>query len=227
MVLSLIFGKKYAQSKIQKTINGENGVQSTIDLIVFDTMVAEEHKFSSRVTYFPIEDGRIVSDHIINQPDVVILSGLITDTPLNIFAPFDRSVAAFNTLIQLHERREVLDIVTGIKVYKNMAITSIDVPRTIKTGQTLTFNIELQKIVFDNTIERLNDPSNVFAGIQNFTPREIVAENANYPLIGNDPAFSLKDQATTSTNVGVQSLATVPPAVLPNVLVNLSAIGAV
>jgi len=220
MVLSLIFGKKYAQSQI-------NQIKTGIALITFDTMVSEEHKFSSRVTYYPVESGTIVSDHIINQPDVVILSGLVSDTPLNIFATFSRSVAAFNALIQLHERRQIVDIVTGIKVYKNMAITSIDVPRTIKTGQTLTFNIQLQRIVFDNTIQVFKDQTNVFSGIQDVTPRDIVAENTNIPILQNDPQFSLKDQATTATNVGVQSLATIPNSIRPNVLANLRSIAGV
>ena len=215
MALSLIFGRqKYAQSQINFPVTG-------INLITFDTMVSEEHKFSSRVTYYPVESGTIVSDHILNQPDVVILSGLITDTPLSLFAPFNRSVAAFNTLILLHQRRAVVDIVTGIKVYKNMAITSIDVPRTVKTGQTLTFNIQLQKIVFDDTIQVLRDRRNVFAGIEDVTPRAIVAENTNIPFIQNDPPFSLKDQASTAINVGVQSLLSVPRAIISNVTANL------
>ena len=217
MVLSLIYGRKYAQSQI-------NQIRTGINLVSFDTMVSEEHKFTSKVTYYPVESGTIVSDHIINQPDVVILSGLVSDTPLNIFATFNRSVAIFNQLILIHERRQVVDIVTGIKVYRNMAITSLDVPRTIKTGQTLTFNITLQKIVFDDTIQVLRDQRNVFAGIQDVTPREIVAENTNIPYIQNDPQFSLKDQATTATNVGVQSLATIPRAIVPNVLTNLNQI---
>ena len=86
MVLSLIFGRKYAQSKV--------------GTVSFDTMVTEEHRYSSRVTYYPVENGTIVSDHIINQPDVVVLSGLVTDTPLTILAPYNRSVAAFNQLIE-------------------------------------------------------------------------------------------------------------------------------
>lgn len=210
MALSLIYGKKYAQSKV--------------GVVVFDTMVSEEHRFTSRVTYYPVENGTIVSDHIINQPDIVVLSGLVTDTPLSLFAPFNRSIAAFNALLQIHERREVVDVVTGIKVYKNMAITSLDVPRTIKTGQTLTFNIELQKIVYDDTIQVLLDQGNVFGGIQDSTPRSIVAENTNIPVIQNDPAFSLKDQASSKINVGVQSLDIIPDAILPNVLENAALI---
>lgn len=224
MVLSLIFGKKYAQSSVNFANDGPS-------IVSFDTMVSEEHRFSSRVTYFPIEgrqEGQsTVSDHIINQPDIVVLSGLITDTPLNIFAQFDRSVSAFNSLVQLHERRQIVDIVTGIRIYRNMAITSLDVPRNIKTGQTLTFNIEFQRIIFDDNVQLTSSQGNVFGGVIDNTPRNIVAENTNIPLLQNDPPFSLKDQATTSSNVGVQSLATIPRAIIPNVLLNLSAIAGV
>lgn len=220
MVLSLIFGKKYAQSSVNFSNDGPA-------IVTFDTMVTEEHQFTSRVTYFPVESGTIVSDHIINQPDIVNLSGLISDTPLNLFFPSDRSITAFNQLIRIHEQRQIVDIVTGIKVYRNMALTSMEVPRTMKTGQTLTFNLQFQKIVFDNTIQVLRDNGNVFSGIQDVTPRSIVAENTNIPFIQNDPPFSLKDQASTATNVGVQSLITIPTAVLPNVLSNLSLISGV
>lgn len=211
MALSLIYGhKKYAQGQV--------------GIVTFDTIVAEEHKYSSRVTYFPVETGTIVSDHILNQPDIVILSGLVSDTPLNILAQFNRSVAAFNSLIEIHQRRQVVDVVTGIKIYKNMAITSLDVPRTIKTGQTLTFNIQLQKIIYDDEIQNLLDNQNVFGGVIDNTSREIVAENDNIPFLKNDPQFSLKDQATTESNQGVQGLSQIPNSILPNVLANLSLI---
>jgi len=210
MALSLIYGRKYAQSQV--------------GIVTFDTMVAEEHRYSSRVTYYPVESGTIVSDHIINQPDIVVLSGLVTDTPLNIFALFNRSVAAFNVLIQIHERRQVVDVVTGIKIYRNMSIVSLDVPRTIKTGQTLKFNIELQRIVFDDDIQVLLNQGNVFSGQQDNTPRSIVADNKNIPILKNDPPFSLKDQASSAINVGVQSLNSVPVSTLPNVLISFAAI---
>lgn len=217
MVLSLIYGRKYAQSSVNFAENGSA-------IVTFDTMVSEDHKFSSRVTYYPVEKGTIISDHIINQPDVVVLSGLISDTPLNIFAPFNRSISAFNSLLLIHERRQIVDIVTGIKIYKNMAITNLDVPRTVKTGQTLTFNITLQRIIFDDTVQLRLVDNNDFAGVQDNTPRSIVAENNNIPILQNDPQFSLKDQASSATNLGVQSLAVVPPAILTNVLSNLAQI---
>ena len=217
MVLSLIYGKKYAQSSINFANDGPA-------IVTFDTMVTEEHRVSSRVTYYPVERGTIVSDHIINEPDTIILSGLVTDTPLNLFAPFNRSIAAFNALLQIHERRELIDVVTGIKIYRNMAITSLDVPRNMKTGQTLTFNIELQRIIFVDNVVTLFDQDNVFAGVQDVTTRRQVADNTNIPFIQSDPPFSLKDQSETQVNVGIQSLNSIPTAILPNVLINALAI---
>lgn len=204
MVLSLLFGKKYPSLKV-----------GSIDL---DVTIREEHRFSSRVTNYPIEDGTIISDHIINEPDVLVLVGLVSDTPLSIFAPFNRSIDAFNRLITLHQSRQPLTVVTGLKVYQNMAITVLDVPRDVKTGQSLTFTIELQRLVIDTSVRLQLDQGNVFGGVQNKIPRDIVASNANYPLIQNDPVNSLKDQASSGINVGVQSLIPVQPTILPNML---------
>jgi hypothetical protein len=218
MVLSLIYGKKYAQSSINSP---------DVGIVTFDTMVSEEHKYSSRVTYYPVEVGTIVSDHIIKQPDIVVLSGLVTDTPLTLFAPFNRSISAFNSLIAIFERRQIVNVVTGIKLYRNMAITSLDVPRTVKTGQTLTFNIELQRIIYDNEIQLPSDTGNVFNGVRDNTPRAIVSQGNNIPFIQNDPAYSLQDQASSQVSVGFQSLEFIPTSILPNVLQNLPLIAGV
>lgn len=215
MVLSVLYGKKYPKSE----------VQSDFGSIVFDTIVQEDHRYTSKVTSYPIETGTIISDHILKDPDVVSLSGIVSDTPLNILAPFNRSQAAFNQLVSLQARRIVVDVVTGIKVYKNMAITKLEVPRNINTGQTLTFNIEFQKIIYDDSVQLELNQGNIFEGVQDNTPRSIVANNDNIPILQNDPQYSLKDQASTQVNVGVQSLAAVPTAMLPNVLSSLAFIG--
>lgn len=212
MVLSLLYGKKYPKSQ----------VSSNFGTVTFDTVTLEEHRYASRVTHYPVEFGTIISDHIIKEPDVVSISGIISDTPLNIFASFNRSVAAFNQLVELQSRRLPITLVTGIKVYTNMAIILLDVPRNMKTGQTLTFNMEFQKIIFDDTVQVELNAGNIFYGVQDNTPRSIIAENTNIPIIQNDPPFSLKDQAESQVSVGVQSLATVPAAMLPQVIATAS-----
>jgi hypothetical protein len=126
--------------------------------------------------------------------------------------------------VNIFQNRQIVQVTTGIKVYNQMCITSLDVPRTIKTGQTLTFNIELQAINFIEDVLVYSENGNVQAGVQDTTSSTIVAENNNIPYIQNDPAFSLKDQASSTVNVGIQSLDTVPPNILPNVTTNALAI---
>jgi hypothetical protein len=202
--LALLFGRnKYAQGQVGN--------------VVFDTVITEDHRFNSRVTYYPVETGTLVSDHIINQPDVVVLQGLVSDTPLNALALFNRSIQAFNQLVRLHERREVVTVVTGLKVYPSMAITSMNVPRNIRTGQSLTFTVELQRVVFDTSVRLFLDTGNTAAGVTNVIPRTIVSSNSQIPILQFDPVDSLKDQASTASDLGVQSLQRVATSILPNV----------
>ena len=215
MVLALLYGKKYPKGELRSNFGN----------VTFDTTIQENHSFTSRITSFPVEFGTIISDHIIKEPDVVSLSGLVTDTPLSILAPFNRSIAAFNQLVELHARRLPVTLVTGIKVYTNMGITRLDVPRNVKTGQSLTFNIEFQKIIYDDTVQVELNAGNIFEGVQDNTPRAIVGDNTKIPYLQNDPAFSLKDQAESAINVGVQSLATPPPSILAQVTQSAQVLG--
>lgn len=205
MVLSLLFGKKYDQSNI-------GGV-------VLDATLTEDHEYNARVTNYPVEDGRIISDHIINEPETVQITGIVTDTPLSFLSSFNRSINAFNRLIQIHRNKERITVVTGIRVYTDMVMTSLQVPRNVQTGQSLNFVIELQKIYLDSTT-RLNlydnDP---FDKPKDVIPREIVADANKYPSsIQRDPITSLKDQASSGVNVGIQDLLPVPNKILPNIL---------
>lgn len=206
MVLSLLYGKKYPKSKVTSSFGG----------ITFDTVTIEDHKYTATATQYPVQVGRgqiIISDHILKAPEVVNISGIVSDTPLNILASFNRSTAAFNQLVEIFNRRVPVTLVTGIKVYTNMAIVSLNVPRNIKTGQTLTFNLQFQKIIFDDTIQIELNAGNVFEGVQTNVPREVIKDTSGIPALKNDPVFSLKDQAQSTVSVGVQSLAPIPASI--------------
>lgn len=204
MVLSILFGKKYAQS----TIGG----------VVLDATLTEDHQYNARVTNYPVENGKIISDHIINEPETVQITGIVTDTPLAILSSFNRSINAFNRLIQIHNNRERVTVVTGIKVYTDMVMTSLQVPRNVQTGQSLTFIIDLQKIYLDSSVKLSLDPNDPFNKATDKIPREQVAEANKYPFLTSDPNTSLKDQASSAVNVGIQDLLPVSNKILPNVL---------
>lgn len=213
MTLSLLFGKKYARTDIAG--------------VLLDAVLSEDHLYNSRVTNFPVEDGRIISDHIINEPETVQITGVVSDTPISFFAPFNASINAFQRLVEIHDRRELITIVTGIKVYTNMAITSLQVPRNALSGQSLTFTMNFQKVNFDTSIRFIENPNNPFFRQNNSIPREIVADADKYPFIQADPVTSLKDQASSTINAGIQDLAPISPIVLPIISAQASLIGAI
>lgn len=203
MVLSLLFGKKYAKS----TIGG----------ITLDATISEDHEFNSRVTNFPVEFGGDISDHIIKEPETLQITGVVSDTPLAILASFNRSIDAFNRLIQIYENRERITVITGIRVYTDMVMTSLQVPRSVQTGQSLTFVIELQKIFLDQSVRYLENIDNPFNKPQDKIPREIIADSQKYLFHQANPPFIFKDQAQSAVNAGIQDLLPVPNKVLPNI----------
>lgn len=208
MVLSLLYGKKYKKGKV-----------GSVEL---DVTLREDHTYSSRVTTYPVERGtnngfEILSDHIINDPAVVTLEGIVTDTPLSLLALSNRSVDAFNRLIEIHEKRELVTVVTGLKVYTNMAITLLNVPRDLRTGQSLKFTIEMQNVLLDTSVRIEINEENLFGGVQSKITREIVSSGEEIPFIQNDPVDSLKDQATSGTDFGIQSLQTPPANILTKI----------
>lgn len=58
----------------------------------------------------------------------------------------NRAKDAFHFLQQLQEQRQLFDVVTGIKVYKNMCLTSLTVPRRADTGQSIRFSATLREV---------------------------------------------------------------------------------
>lgn len=212
MVLSLLFGKKYARTAVAS--------------VVLDAVLSEEHVYNSRVTNYPIENGQDISDHIINEPDTLQITGVVSDTPLSFLAPFNRSVNAFNSLIEIHNRRERITVVTGIKVYTNMVITSLQVPRNVQSGQSLTFVIDLQKIFIDTSVQVNLNTNSPFNRPPSVIPRDQVADTAKYPFMGSDPATTLKDQASTGVDSGIQDLVPVPAIILPRIRAQAALLGA-
>lgn len=203
MVLSLLFGKKYAQTRISS--------------VFLDAVLDENYQYNARVTNYPVENGQIVSDHIINDPFTLSLSGVVSDTPLAILSPFNRSIDAFDRLIRVYENKERVTVITGIKVYTDMVMTSLSVPRNVFSGQSLTFNIELQRMILDSSVRYTLQQNNPFSKAPDKIPREIVADANKYPYLQNDPNTSLKDQASSGVDVGIQDLLPIPNNILPNV----------
>lgn len=136
--------------------------QKTIGGFVIDATVQEIHNTQIEVTDNPVDEGVVVSDHAENKPDTVTMDCVISDTPLgfafvqsvkNIKTTVEsylgkdkRSLDFYNRFVQMAKKREPIDVVTTLKKYSNMLITSISVPRTADTGGGLIFTVELREV---------------------------------------------------------------------------------
>jgi hypothetical protein len=125
-----------------------------IQELVLDASIDEQHKYTNKVSRFPIEDGSTITDHIINEPVAITMQGFITNTPV---LEADSSVArtgyaanrvdtAFEALISIFTKKEIVTIVTGLMTYSNMVLVSLTVPRNKTIGDTLRFTADFQEI---------------------------------------------------------------------------------
>lgn len=115
----------------------------------FDVLLEENHEWSNEITSNPVENGAPVSDHIIPNADKLRLTIMIGDT--SIYADVAegeerRTQKAFDVLRQLHDDRKPVTVYTKFRVYDNMGISHIGIPRSAANGDSLTVPIEFQQI---------------------------------------------------------------------------------
>ena len=158
-----------------------------IGTLEIDVVFEEQPDFDSDVTQYPIETGESISDHVILNPIKLTMRGFISQTPIrildtNTILGNDLVQTAFDKLLEIRDSKDVVDVVTGLKVYSDMIMNRLSFPRDRQTGQSLNFRAEFIQIkktasiletgeipVSDlSTDERIQDiaPSNVNTGMQ-------------------------------------------------------------
>jgi len=58
-----------------------------------------------------------------------------------------RSVANYEQILQLQENRKAFDVLTSLKRYPNMFISSLSAPRDLESGQAIVFTISLVQLI--------------------------------------------------------------------------------
>lgn len=150
------------------------GKYTKIGDLVLDATLTEVITLSATITEHPIETKEAISDHIFKNPLKVKIEGYITDSPNKIFGiletplmkntiskvldnvkallPFSEatkpSIQAYQLLTSLYEKRELINIVTKLNVFQNMAIENITFHNDVNTGERLEFSAELMQIKF-------------------------------------------------------------------------------
>jgi hypothetical protein len=115
----------------------------------FDVVTSESHEVSADATEHTVEGASPITDHIQLKQKTLALSGVVTNTPIIVDAltPSQRARVAYETIVEMMERAELVTVVTGLTVYENMAIVQVSSPRDPKSSRNeLQVSIQLKQI---------------------------------------------------------------------------------
>jgi hypothetical protein len=141
--------------------------QKKIGTFVVDAFIAEHYNFSNSVTDIPVEEGSNISDHIVEDQDVISVEAFIGNTAFEVVTKDGNSVSnlqapdrmarirqSYQELKRLTKDKKLLDVILGLETFTGMAITSFVINRDVETGANLPFTMELKKLKIvhsDNT----------------------------------------------------------------------------
>lgn len=124
--------------------------------IELDAVLDEAHEWSAEATSNPVETGAPVTDHVIDQADKLRIRGFVTDTPLTISQSVqgivnsgqvgNRTQAVFDLLHQLIKIKEPMTVYTKHRIYDDMVLTNVTIPRGAGVGEAIEFSAEFINI---------------------------------------------------------------------------------
>lgn len=145
-MIGLYFGGQWFQTKFGNQYGN----------IELDASLDESHEWSAEATSSPVEEGAPITDHVIDQADKLRIKGFVTDTPLTISQSVqgvvnsgqvgNRTQSVFDLLHQLIKLKEPMTVYTKHRIYDNMVLTNITIPRVAGVGEAIEFSAEFINI---------------------------------------------------------------------------------
>jgi hypothetical protein len=134
-----------------------------LEVIEFDVLEQHGVTHAAKATQFPVETGAVITDHVLQDPDVVQLTGLVTNAPLpaNVAMGYQydafisaaaggqfkgRAQAAYHALVRAKEAGQAVTIDTPLRWYEGMVIESLAVSESTDSGDSLTFSLSARQI---------------------------------------------------------------------------------
>lgn len=174
------------------TILSATGIldKKKIGSLAIDCVVDENITLSTNVTTAPIETGESVTDHAFNEPLKLSFTGIVSDSDparalQNVFTnttsaykPLPR-LDAYETLVQIWQNKEPIDVVMGLETYTRMMIENISIPRNTDSGDALFFTADLKQVTILPRVASLTTGGKVNKGRKQGT----VASNSQYNVL--------------------------------------------
>lgn len=117
------------------------GIPKQIGPIVVDVFQSEDHNRTSTTTNYSVENGADITDHIRNDPIQISITGHI-----EAIGDGSNILRVNQQLNELMDNKELITVVTGLKVYENMHIQNYSVSRNKQNGGSLPISMSFQQI---------------------------------------------------------------------------------
>ena len=119
--------------------------------VQFDVLLNENIERSADVPQYPVEDGYKVSDAILLSPYTISVTAIISNMPVTWRHRFknarNRTKTEIDKLVRLYESRALVTYNNRSKIYRNMAITSLSVPKAEDQRESVEVSISLQHVI--------------------------------------------------------------------------------
>lgn len=119
--------------------------------VQFDVLLNESIERSADVPQYPVENGYKVSDAILLSPYTISVTAIISNMPVTWRHRFknarNRTKTEIDKLVRLYESRSLVTYNNRSKIYRNMAITSLSVPKAEDQRESVEVSISLQHVI--------------------------------------------------------------------------------
>ena len=134
-------------------------VPKTIGPVRVGCTIEEAHQDELQITEHPVEKGAQINDHAFKlQPEVTIQCGWSNSDLAALIGTLESIVeggslpsadyisTVYSQLLALQQTREPFDVVTSLRMYRDMLFKSLRVVKDQKTGQALSVTATLKQI---------------------------------------------------------------------------------
>ena len=121
-----------------------------IDDLEFDALISEDRTLDASVPEYSVEAGFVVSDAIILNTEKLSMTLYVTNTPVTWFNRHGSSRTRVNDVVAKLEEKyyaaKPVTVFTSEKTYRNMAIESFSISKSLEAGYAREIPISFKKI---------------------------------------------------------------------------------
>lgn len=158
--------------------------------IPVSTRKQEVYTYDSQITNFPVENGTIISDHVILQPIKVDLQCDITN-----WNGVDDAVNAINILEDMRAKRNRLELVTEHNILENMVLANFTIVNELPNWGGIRLDMKFQQVQYILLQNTTIPPANVTS-----------TSNTSGPTVDLSASDTIDKGNQQPTNIDLQAM---------------------